>query len=350
MLLAITPTRSVAPAAVSFVLGLGFWFYSVVIILAAQSAVGWGGVVTSANQFARNIGARVGKSIAGAIFTAGAAQPAGSTERDSSPAVWATLAATDPGSRSRSYRAPRLVYVLSVAAAALARGRRAVAHGRAERELIRGRGQLRLHGAASLVTVRGRGSLCPPSPVAARSQARCALLPRRPRLQEPCTGTRRGASPNDQLADFHRARGWPFLTELAQRCGKRGAAPRKAESLLARATAAGPRRRAPDPKVGWLHETPQGSRPGQFATRNSAGPPTRTGRRHATPQGSRPVIAQAMVVPMRPRPMLMGSPRPRGRGGGAAVVASASASRWGSSLVPNSRRDSSSSSSLGTST
>ena len=56
------------------------------------------GVVTSANQFARNIGGTVGVSIAGAIFTAGVATAAGAGINPNeilSPAVRATLAATD---------------------------------------------------------------------------------------------------------------------------------------------------------------------------------------------------------------------------------------------------------------
>jgi EmrB/QacA subfamily drug resistance transporter len=58
------------PAAVACVIGAGFGFVSVVTILAAQAAVGWEqrGVVTSANQFARNIGGTVGVPIAGAFF------------------------------------------------------------------------------------------------------------------------------------------------------------------------------------------------------------------------------------------------------------------------------------------
>jgi MFS family permease len=63
------------PLLVSAVLGLGFGFYAVTTILAAQSAVGWEhrGVVTSASQFSRNIGGTIGVSIAGALFTAGVA-------------------------------------------------------------------------------------------------------------------------------------------------------------------------------------------------------------------------------------------------------------------------------------
>jgi EmrB/QacA subfamily drug resistance transporter len=77
MLLFITPTSSLfLPLAVSAVLGLGFGFYAVGTLLAAQSAVGWEhrGVVTSASQFSRNIGGTVGVSIAGALFTAGVMQ------------------------------------------------------------------------------------------------------------------------------------------------------------------------------------------------------------------------------------------------------------------------------------
>jgi EmrB/QacA subfamily drug resistance transporter len=66
------------PFGISCVLGFGFGFYTVATILAAQTAVGWQhrGVVTSASQFARNIGGTVGVSIAGAIFTAGVAAAA----------------------------------------------------------------------------------------------------------------------------------------------------------------------------------------------------------------------------------------------------------------------------------
>jgi EmrB/QacA subfamily drug resistance transporter len=63
------------PVALQAVLGAGFGFVTVSTIIAAQSAVGWEhrGVVTSATQFARNIGGTVGVSVAGAIFTAGVA-------------------------------------------------------------------------------------------------------------------------------------------------------------------------------------------------------------------------------------------------------------------------------------
>ena len=74
LLLFVQPESALlVPLAVTAVLGFGFGFYAVATILAAQSAVGWEhrGVVTSANQFSRNIGGTIGVSIAGAIFTAG---------------------------------------------------------------------------------------------------------------------------------------------------------------------------------------------------------------------------------------------------------------------------------------
>jgi EmrB/QacA subfamily drug resistance transporter len=74
LLLLVTADSSLlVPLAITCVLGVGFGFYSVGTILAAQSAVGWEhrGVVTSASQFARNIGGTIGVSIAGALFTAG---------------------------------------------------------------------------------------------------------------------------------------------------------------------------------------------------------------------------------------------------------------------------------------
>jgi EmrB/QacA subfamily drug resistance transporter len=77
MLLWLTPESSLfVPLAITAVLGLGFGFYAVTTILAAQSAVGWEhrGVVTSASQFSRNIGGTIGVSIAGALFTAGVMQ------------------------------------------------------------------------------------------------------------------------------------------------------------------------------------------------------------------------------------------------------------------------------------
>jgi EmrB/QacA subfamily drug resistance transporter len=79
MLLLLTPDSSLwLPALIQFMLGFGFGFYTVATVLAAQSAVGWEyrGVVTSASQFARNIGGTIGVPIAGAIFTAGAAAAA----------------------------------------------------------------------------------------------------------------------------------------------------------------------------------------------------------------------------------------------------------------------------------
>jgi EmrB/QacA subfamily drug resistance transporter len=127
LLLTITPDSGLwAPAAISFVTGLGFGFYSVVIILAAQSSVGWQnrGVVTSANQFARNIGGTVGVSIAGAIFTAGVTAAAGAGVNPNeilSPAVRATLAATDLRFLQQVLSdSLRSVYVLFVGVAALA--------------------------------------------------------------------------------------------------------------------------------------------------------------------------------------------------------------------------------------
>jgi EmrB/QacA subfamily drug resistance transporter len=80
MLLLLTPESGLwLPAAIEFVLGLGFGFYAVVTLLAAQTAVGWEhrGVVTSASQFSRNIGGTIGVSVAGAIFAAGVASGAG---------------------------------------------------------------------------------------------------------------------------------------------------------------------------------------------------------------------------------------------------------------------------------
>jgi EmrB/QacA subfamily drug resistance transporter len=77
MLLFVTPTSSLlVPLAITAVLGLGFGFYAVTTILAAQSAVGWEhrGVVTSASQFSRNIGGTIGVSVAGALFTSGVMQ------------------------------------------------------------------------------------------------------------------------------------------------------------------------------------------------------------------------------------------------------------------------------------
>jgi EmrB/QacA subfamily drug resistance transporter len=74
LLLFVGPESSLfAPLLVTAVLGFGFGFYAVATILAAQTAVGWEhrGVVTSASQFARNIGGTIGVSVAGALFTVG---------------------------------------------------------------------------------------------------------------------------------------------------------------------------------------------------------------------------------------------------------------------------------------
>ena len=127
LLLNLTPSSALwVPAATTFVIGLGFGFYSVVIILAAQSSVGWQnrGVVTSANQFARNIGGTVGVSLAGAIFTAGVVSAAGAGVDPNeilSPVVRATLSAADLGSLQQVLAgALRSVYLLFVGVAALA--------------------------------------------------------------------------------------------------------------------------------------------------------------------------------------------------------------------------------------
>jgi len=77
LLLLVSPESNLLlPLAITGVLGLGFGFYAVTTILAAQSAVGWEhrGVVTSASQFSRNIGGTIGVSVAGALFTAGVLQ------------------------------------------------------------------------------------------------------------------------------------------------------------------------------------------------------------------------------------------------------------------------------------
>jgi EmrB/QacA subfamily drug resistance transporter len=71
LLLTLTPQTSLLFALlITSINGFGFGFYTVATILAAQTAVGWEhrGVVTSASQFARNIGGTIGVSIAGAIF------------------------------------------------------------------------------------------------------------------------------------------------------------------------------------------------------------------------------------------------------------------------------------------
>lgn len=80
LMLLIGPSTPIwIPVAIQAVLGAGFGFASISTLLAAQSAVGWEhrGVVTSATQFARNIGGTLGVSIAGAIFTAGVAAVGG---------------------------------------------------------------------------------------------------------------------------------------------------------------------------------------------------------------------------------------------------------------------------------
>lgn len=114
------------PLVITAVLGLGFGFYAVTTILAAQSAVGWEhrGVVTSASQFSRNIGGTIGVSVAGALFTAGVLQASSSGLNPNdllspslrsglSPDVLATLQALLTESL-------RSVYVLFIGVAAVA--------------------------------------------------------------------------------------------------------------------------------------------------------------------------------------------------------------------------------------
>ncbi|MDQ6669636.1 MAG: MFS transporter [Chloroflexota bacterium] len=127
LLLNLTPSSGLwLPATITFVIGAGFGFYSVVIILAAQSSVGWEnrGVVTSANQFARNIGGTIGVSLAGAIFSAGVASAAGAGVNANeilSSEVRATLSAADLGFLQQILAGSlRSVYVLFVGVAALA--------------------------------------------------------------------------------------------------------------------------------------------------------------------------------------------------------------------------------------
>jgi hypothetical protein len=85
--------------AIQAVLGAGFGFVTVSTVIAAQSVVGWEhrGVVTSASQFARNIGGTVGVSIAGAIFASGVAALGGGLNPNDllSPAVRASLSVAD---------------------------------------------------------------------------------------------------------------------------------------------------------------------------------------------------------------------------------------------------------------
>jgi len=88
------------PTFVQFVTGAGFGFTSLVFIIAAQNAVGWDqrGVVTSANQFARNIGGTIGVSVAGAIFSSGVAAAVGAGVNPNdllSPSVRASLPPAD---------------------------------------------------------------------------------------------------------------------------------------------------------------------------------------------------------------------------------------------------------------
>jgi len=114
------------PLVITAVLGLGFGFYAVTTILAAQSAVGWEhrGVVTSASQFSRNIGGTIGVSVAGALFTAGVLQASASGMNPNdllspslrsglSPDVLATLQALLTDSL-------RSVYILFIGVAAIA--------------------------------------------------------------------------------------------------------------------------------------------------------------------------------------------------------------------------------------
>src|SRR6266567_2669233 len=126
LLLLLTPDSGLwMPAAVECVLGLGFGFYTVTTVLAAQTAVGWEhrGVVTSASQFSRNIGGTVGVSIAGAIFTAGvlSATAGGLNPNDLlSPGARATLAPEQLAElRAILGSSLRSVYLLFVGVAAL---------------------------------------------------------------------------------------------------------------------------------------------------------------------------------------------------------------------------------------
>jgi MFS family permease len=127
LLLTLTPESGLwEPAAIQFVLGLGFGFYAVVTLLAAQTSVGWEhrGVVTSASQFARNIGGTIGVSVAGAIFTAGVASAAGAglNPNDAlSSVVRASLSAADLGLlQDVLANSLRPVYILFVGIAVLA--------------------------------------------------------------------------------------------------------------------------------------------------------------------------------------------------------------------------------------
>src|SRR5207302_7798751 len=127
LLLLLTPDSGVwMPAVVECVLGFGFGFYTVTTVPAAQTAVGWEhrGVVTSASQFARNIGGTVGVSVAGAIFTAGVAAAAGTGINPNdllSPATRASLPAGDLAFlQGLLVSALRSVYVVFVGTAVVA--------------------------------------------------------------------------------------------------------------------------------------------------------------------------------------------------------------------------------------
>ncbi|MBV9323370.1 MAG: MFS transporter [Chloroflexi bacterium] len=126
LLLLVTADSSLLlPLAITAVLGIGFGFYSVGTILAAQSAVGWEhrGVVTSASQFSRNIGGTIGVSVAGALFTGGvmAASTAAVNPNDLlSPAVRAGLSPDMLATlQAVLSSALRNVYVLFVGVAAV---------------------------------------------------------------------------------------------------------------------------------------------------------------------------------------------------------------------------------------
>ncbi|HEX8969291.1 MAG TPA: MFS transporter, partial [Chloroflexota bacterium] len=127
LLLFLSPESSlISPLGITTVLGFGFGFCTVSTILAAQTAVGWEhrGVVTSASQFARNIGGTVGVSIAGAIFTAGVLSAVSGTVNVNdllSPSARAGLAPEDLAIlRAGLAGSLRSVYVVFAGVAALA--------------------------------------------------------------------------------------------------------------------------------------------------------------------------------------------------------------------------------------
>ncbi len=127
LLLLLAPDSSLlVPLAITCVLGLGFGFYTVATILAAQTAVGWEhrGVVTSASQFSRNIGGTIGVSIAGAFFTAGVMHGAGTAVNPNdllSPSTRAGLSPSDLAAlRELLGGSLRSVYLLFIAVAGLA--------------------------------------------------------------------------------------------------------------------------------------------------------------------------------------------------------------------------------------